>query len=71
MVNKIISNNLLDCKVHLEQMLYDLRVHYDEFYNCQWIMDFEKVLLLPHNVQQLTLLNVQKLPRALPNIPGS
>lgn len=42
MVNKIISNNLLDCKVHLEQMLYDLRVHYDEFYNCQWIMDFEK-----------------------------
>lgn len=42
MVNKIISNNLLNCKPHLEEMLMDLRANYHEFYNCPWIMDFEK-----------------------------
>lgn len=42
MVNKIISNHFLDCKTHLEQMCSEIRSHYDEFYNCPWIMDFEK-----------------------------
>lgn len=42
MVNKITSNNLTDCEFYLEQMLFELRTHRDVFYNCPWIMDFEK-----------------------------
>jgi glycosyltransferase involved in cell wall biosynthesis len=42
MVNKIISNNLSDCQAHMAEMLYDLQVHYDEFYDCLWILDFER-----------------------------
>lgn len=42
MVNKIISNNLPDCKTHLDQILLDLRMHHEEFCNCPWILDFEK-----------------------------
>jgi glycosyltransferase involved in cell wall biosynthesis len=42
MVNKIISNNLPDCKTHLDQILLDLRMHHEEFCNCPWILNFEK-----------------------------
>jgi glycosyltransferase involved in cell wall biosynthesis len=42
MVNKIISNDLPGCETHLLEMLYDLQAHYDEFYDCLWIQDFER-----------------------------
>lgn len=42
MVYKIISNNLADCKTHLEQMIAELSAQSDKFSNCPWIQEFEK-----------------------------
>lgn len=42
MCNKIIINNLKDCHKQLEYIKDELNSNYDEFYNSQYIEDFEK-----------------------------
>ncbi len=42
MVNKIMSNSLTDCEIHLKEMRCELAKHYNEFMNSIYSLDLEK-----------------------------
>jgi glycosyltransferase involved in cell wall biosynthesis len=42
MVNKIITNNLINCETHLKELQIELFEHYDYFMNSIHTLDFEK-----------------------------
>jgi len=42
MVNKIVSNKLKDCEMHLSEMRQELALHQKKFLNSRYILEFEK-----------------------------